>query len=427
MTDVKKTKKALIASMTALMLCVVMLLGTTYAWFTDTASTAVNNIQAGELKIALEYQDANGDWQDAENKTLNFKTKDNRTSDILWEPGCTYELPKIRVRNNGNLALKYDIVINGVTGDAELLEAIDFTANGAAITNFSGQLLTKDATSDPIVIKGHMKEEADNKYQGLKLEGIGITVYATQYTYEYDSFGNQYDANARPTEVSNATDLANAIKNGKNVVLNEDIELNSTLMPTKDVVIDLNGNTITAPSSGVMFQSQSNAAPSMIITSSTAGAAINAGSNAVLLGYGSTEISNVTINVENATSTSVPFSVYGDLTLGEGTVVNVDNLGTSLISNNGAVDIVIDGAEINIGTFKVNGSSVITLNQASTLKMKDTNVKIGNFVLSSFGGDSLVSKVDGVTIENCTFDVTDSNGASCTFEAKDGKYRLVQE
>lgn len=425
MTDVKKTKKALIASVAALMLCVVMLLGTTYAWFTDTASTAVNNIQAGELKIALEYQDAKGNWQNADGQTLNFKDLD---SNIYWEPGCTYELPAIRVRNNGNLALKYDIVINGVTGDAKLLEAIDFNANGVAITNFSGHLDTKDAVSESIVIKGHMKEEAGNEYQGLTLEGIGITVYATQYTYEYDSFGNQYDANARPTEVSNVTELADAIENGKNVVLTNNIELTSTLMAKKDVVIDLNGNTITAPSSGVMFQSQSNAAPSMIITSSTAGAAINAGSNTVLLGYGSTEISNVTINVENATSSSsVPFNVYGDLTLGKGTVVNVDNLGTSLISNNGAVDIVIDGAEINIGTFKVNGSSVISLNKASTLEMKDTNVKIGNFVLSSFGGDSLVSKVDGVTIDGCTFDVTDSNGASCTFEAKDGKYRLVQE
>ncbi len=230
--------------------------------------------------------------------------------------------------------------------------------------------------------------------------------------------------------VNDVDDLADALANGNSVVLNNDIVLDSTLMTTNDAVIDLNGNTITAPASGNMFQSQSNAAPDITITSSTAGAEINVtgGDTAVVLGYGSTVISNVTINVTGCDNYSPnPFKVYGDLTLGEGTVVNVDYLGTALISNNGAVEVVIDGAEINIGTFKTNGTAIITLNQASTLEMKNTTMTIDNFVLSAFGGDSLVSKVDGVTVDGCTFDVTDSNGASCTFEAKNGKYRLVQE
>ncbi len=231
-------------------------------------------------------------------------------------------------------------------------------------------------------------------------------------------------------KVSNSDALKDALAAGGNIVLDADINLTNTLAAKKNVVIDLNGNTITAPSSGNMFHSSSDSDPSIVITSSTAGAEINisGGDTAVLLGYGSTVIKNVTINVENCDNYSPnPFNVYGDLTLGEGTVVNVDYLGTALISNNGAVAVVIDGAEINIGTFKTNGTSIITLNQASTLEMKNTSIKIDNFILSPFGGDSLVSKVNGVTIENCTFDVTDSNGASCTFEAKDNKYRLVQE
>ena len=229
--------------------------------------------------------------------------------------------------------------------------------------------------------------------------------------------------------VSTVGELKTALENGGNIVLADDIELTETLMAKNDVVIDLNGNAITAPSNGNMFHSQSNAAPSMTITSSTAGAAINisGGDTSVLLGYGSTVIENVTINVTGCDNWSPnPFNVYGDLTLGEGTVVNVDYLGTALISNNGAVNVVIDGAEINIGTFKTNGTAIITLNQASTLEIKNTKITIDEFVLSPFGGDSLVSKADGVTIENCTFDVTDSNEASCKFEAIDGKYRLVQ-
>ena len=190
MTKQKSTKRALLMSALALIMCFSMLIGSTYAWFSDTASTGVNTIQAGTLDIVLEYKDTDGNWQNAEGTSLAFKDLDSNT---YWEPGCTYELPAVRVRNNGNLALKYQIVINGVTGNAKLLEAIEFTANGGAISTFMGHLDTYDTFSEEIVIKGHMKEEAGNEYQGLTLEGIGITVYATQYTYEKDSYNDKYD------------------------------------------------------------------------------------------------------------------------------------------------------------------------------------------------------------------------------------------
>ena len=218
-----------------------------------------------------------------------------------------------------------------------------------------------------------------------------------------------------PTKVSTAAELSAAVKAGGGVMLTDNIILTSTLMATEDVVIDLNGKTITAPSSGAMFQSQSNAAPSMIITSSEAGAKINAGVNAVLLGYGSTEFSNVEINVGEIKSSSyTTFQVYGDLTLGTGTVVNVDYLGTSLISNNGAVDIVIDGATINIGTFKTNGSAVISLTKGTTLALNKTAVKVG---LDTTYISYFISKAENVTIdEKCTFEIKDSGGAAYGIE-----------
>ena len=195
----KSTKRALISSTLAILMCVAMLIGTTFAWFTDTASTAVNKIQSGKLDVALEMSTDGVNWESAEGKTLTFKTKDNRAADkILWEPGCTYELPKLRVVNNGNLALKYKIQITGIQGDAKLNKVIDWTINDADI-NLTEEHLLAGQKGDPFTIKGHMQETAGNDYQKLSIDGIGITVYATQYNHENDSYGPDYDQYADMT------------------------------------------------------------------------------------------------------------------------------------------------------------------------------------------------------------------------------------
>ena len=196
MTSSKSTKRALLTSALALLMCVTMLVGATFAWFTDTASTGVNKIQSGKLDVALEMSTDGTNWESAEGKTLTFKTKDNRAADkILWEPGCTYELPQLRVVNKGNLALKYKIQITGIQGDAKLNEVIDWTINDAAI-NLTEEHLTAGQTGTAFTIKGHMQDTANNDYQNLTIDGIGITVYATQDAVENDSFNNQYDMNA---------------------------------------------------------------------------------------------------------------------------------------------------------------------------------------------------------------------------------------
>ncbi len=202
MSNTKLTKHALIVSIMAMLLCVAMLVGTTFAWFTDTASTAVNKIQAGNLDVALEMKEASGNWVNAEGQTLSWKKAAGAPAgeQVLWEPGCTYELPELRIVNKGDLALKYRIVINGIVGNAKLLEAIEFTYGG--VDNINAEYtLAPGATSNDIVIKGHMREDAGNEYQGLSIDGIGITVIATQLASEFDSFDNQYDKDA-PLQVN---------------------------------------------------------------------------------------------------------------------------------------------------------------------------------------------------------------------------------
>lgn len=212
MTSSKSTKRALISSTLAILMCVAMLIGTTFAWFTDTASTAVNKIQAGTLDVGLEMSNDGTTWENAEGKTLGWVAADGRAQDkILWEPGCTYVLPELRIVNKGNLALKYKIVISGIVGDAELLEAIDFTY-GTGIDIAAEVSLAPNAATEGIVIQGHMKEAAGNEYQGLSIDGIGITVIATQDTVEFDSEDNSYDASAvYPVVANTQAELNNAI------------------------------------------------------------------------------------------------------------------------------------------------------------------------------------------------------------------------
>ena len=200
MTSSKSTKRALLTSVLALLMCVTMLIGTTFAWFTDSASTAVNKIQAGNLKVDLEMQKPDGSWVSAKGETLEFKKATDAPSDekVLWEPGCTYELPELRIVNKGNLALKYKIQITGIQGDAELNNAIEWTiTNSSTTTALDADHSLAAGDSDTLTIKGHMLESAGNEYRGLSIDGIGITVVATQDAVENDSYDNQYDKYAQ--------------------------------------------------------------------------------------------------------------------------------------------------------------------------------------------------------------------------------------
>lgn len=192
----KTSKRALLTSVLSIALCLSMLIGTTFAWFTDTASTAVNKIQAGTLKVGL-YKDA-GCTETAEGQTLKFKTADNR-EEILWEPGCTYQLEDVYIKNEGNLALDYTVVITGIGGDTGLNKVIDWTmkVGDSDLTADKAQLVP-DASAK-LSISGHMQETAGNEYQGMSIDNIAITVYATQSQYESDSEDNTYDAGADMT------------------------------------------------------------------------------------------------------------------------------------------------------------------------------------------------------------------------------------
>ena len=319
MTNRKSTKRALLGSVVAMVLCLAMLVGATFAWFTDTASTGVNKIQAGNLDVQLVDENGNS----LEGKTLEFKKAANAAEGeaVLWEPGCTYELPAVYVKNNGKLALKYKVAITGINGSAKLNEVIDWTINDADLS--ADHSLSAGATSEALTIKGHMKESAGNEYMNESIDGIAITVYATQDTVESDSFTNQYDKNAA-YPVVNVTELKEALTNGGVVAVTKDIHTNNIedraaarIVISQPTTLNLEKKIITPDNMG---NNNTNFCALIVDADTTINAGENGGiDTGVNGGYG--------INVRNGATLTINGGYY----YGGGTAVQVQE-GTLIIN-----------------------------------------------------------------------------------------------
>ena len=263
MTSSKSTKRALITSALAILMCVAMLIGTTFAWFTDTASTGVNKIQAGNLDVELEYKNSD---------TTGFTKADKNTKvfkeGALWEPGHV-EYVVLKVSNAGSLALKYKLGINianevGSTNvynkEFKLSDYIRFAVLDGDKTEGSvdRDALVAAATDSKLIKEGYTAENhlmatgTDNSQKVVTLVvwmpttvgneanhkkdatapsiDLGISVVATQDTVESDSFGTQYDKDATyPVIVSNQQQANDAITNATDKKVNISIASDQTI------------------------------------------------------------------------------------------------------------------------------------------------------------------------------------------------------
>ena len=234
------TKRALLTSVLALVLSLAMLAGTTFAWFTDTASTGVNRIVSGNLDVGLQYwgvgEDGKKTWLTAEN------SEDLFDKNALWEPGYT-QIVYLKVKNNGNLALTYAMQITpvhetvGVNVDGEEFKLSDyikfgwttFTVDGAgtpvaldreaAQTGVGGgaQLGTtlhrqaaeamKASAEELVALVAWMPENVGNEANYSTVQPtieLSLKVLATQAAVESDSFDETYDRDAARDEELNS-------------------------------------------------------------------------------------------------------------------------------------------------------------------------------------------------------------------------------
>ncbi len=269
MTSSKSTKRALATSALAILLCAAMLIGTTFAWFTDTASTGVNRIQAGNLDVKLEYRNADtADFTEADKDTPVFK------EGALWEPGHV-EYVVLKVSNAGSLALKYKLGVNiaGETGSTnvynnafQLSDYIRFAVLNDDQSSLGRDALVAAAADSKLIKEGYTAEnhlakgesktvtlvvwmpttvgnEANHK-TGVAAPAIdlGISVVATQYTHESDSFGNQYDKDAQYPDVAYTQA---STQDELNTALNNPTDANGN--PTSKIAVDLKKGSYTLP------------------------------------------------------------------------------------------------------------------------------------------------------------------------------------
>ncbi len=294
------TKKALLLSVLSMLICVAMLVGTTFAWFTDSVTSGKNTIKAGNLDVELKYSEDLVTWNTVQGAT------DLLDPNALWEPGHA-EVVYLQVSNLGTLALKYQLSMNiynevegtNVAGDTfklsehlmyGVVDVIEKFAdrdaaiaavkeNATALSDYSrvGDLEASPTDVDTIALVVYMPTTVGNEANyktGTTAPSVelGIELLATQKVSEEDFFGNDYDENAvyADTFVDSANGLLDAIENaedGETIALTGDVDLNDlfanvhfnstgtvdpkVIIPAgKNVALDLAGYTLSASSKG---------------------------------------------------------------------------------------------------------------------------------------------------------------------------------
>ena len=468
MKNNRDIKKSLFLSAVSLLLCVVMLVGMTFAWFTDSVTNSNNKITAGNLDAQLMYSKDGTTWNEVKSDTKIFD--DN----AVWEPGYT-EVVYLKVKNAGNLALKYKLGINiaqetaGTNVNGETFKLSDYIKFGVKETDtayndrqsavnaveadsvllsqgYAGgeEKLQKDEDSGMIALVVYMPENVGNvaNHNGENAPSIdlGVSMVATQFDSERDSFGSDYDKDAKyPVLVDSSDELTAAVAAGKDVKLTENIEIEKALtISKKDISIDLNEKELSSSTDNVkLIQAIDSGQVRVFGGKLKVKTAVKSDTAAVYAqGNSDVVIENCKISIENskgyAVVTNGSNSKNTSITMKNTDIVYKQGYACYFPAGNITLEncnvtgaVIISGGNVTIdgGTYKADGFP----GQAK-IWHKDDTIKYMNRFSSSDGcghmGDSILImdrrssgyNLQGVTIKNVTFNTSlvMSGGGSAT-------------
>ena len=435
------TRNALFTSIISLLLCVSMLVGTTFAWFTDEVKSGRNVIAAGNLDVELCHSDENETDVKVDGSTKLFNDV------VLWEPGAVL-FDTLQVKNVGTLALKYDLnlsvlnetVVNGyklsdvikvgvldgalgagTTRDG-LIAAVsswtplkDFSMNKNAIALEVGG----EDTFTLVLYWQPNSNEIDNRYnmnnenQGKKLElDIGVNLYATQVESESDSFDNTYDEDAYVEDAANLAEIL--ISDNKNIVvaLTTDVDLPITSLgsqtpgsgeyklggeSTESIIIDLNGHMLNITTG--YWSALGAVNPDATITIKN-GTMVSTGNSAATWNANDLRFCNCNWVFENVTfNKEVALDNAGKTTTMKNVTINGTGDYYALWITSEGQNVTIDGLTVNsvgrgikIDNQYVDTSSKVTLNVANATFT--TAKKAAMVVKSPEGADITLSNVN---------------------------------
>lgn len=395
-------------SLLSMLLCMTMLIGTTFAWFTDTVTSAGNKIESGTLKVDLELLGDDG-WESIkESKKALFDYKN-------WEPGYT-EVKVLKVENEGTLALKWmaqfisEKQLSALAGVIDVYvcpstEEIAYPANrdltgytkvgtvedfvNTIETTTTGELKAKgqDGSVAYLGIALKMQESAGNEYQGMDLGGtFDIVVRATQLTSEDDSFGNDYDE-AATYPATTGEELKAAIEEGSNIVLEADIKLyDEPLVIANNTTINTNGYTL----SGIATNDSSSA----MIT-------VKSGATLTLTGNGTITFGATTPDTNWGGEGQPAFPGYANNTIKcEGKLV-VDGPTIENVTEAGGASYAIDcyqGSDLVVDSGKIDGVGKCAIRMFCNSNTLATNVTINGGTIT--GKRAIWVQLPGSNINN---------------------------
>lgn len=258
----KAAKRSIIACVLALVLCVAMFVGTTFAWFSDTITNEGNVIQSGTLDIgATVYNSGNGSKvvsiddtnYNFEDEGLDLETAEGPfITEANWAPGYSNE-KYITVTNKGSIPAVVSFEFENETryGRNDIEEALwfvflpvnsDNSVNGAVIQRpmseigdvaEDGYALAPESSISFVLLYG-MDENAGNEFQDGEFEA-SLTINATQ----------ENEVAVGGTTVGTADELQSAIAEGGNITLGANISADLFDKYIDDTKINLNGHTLT--------------------------------------------------------------------------------------------------------------------------------------------------------------------------------------
>ncbi len=446
MTKKRSTKRALLMSALSLLMCVSMLIGSTFAWFTDSVTSGQNTIQSGNLDVELYYT---YDAAVAADVNSAAWVKVTSTTDIfgenLWEPGYT-KVAYFKVVNEGSLELKYQLAADvyeekpGVNqAGAEFLLSdyiktalVNVGATRDQILAMTGTPLkdSYDMSKGSLASKGTavvglaiwMPTTVGNvaNHDGKNVPEItfGINLMATQKDAdaESDSFGSDYDKNAwvEGMKVYDAADLVSALANEDKVILVNDIATTDVIELKKNVDINLNGKTLSA-SLDVSDDVEISIENGTIVNTSA-------------------DVSGIQVNKGTVTLTDVEITSARHAVRVEGGEV-VINDGIYEVSGSGGMTQhavnVSDGGRVTIngGTF-IGPKSLNADSGAAVMVQENSTVIINGGNFSNGKNNTLATKETAIlTVKGGTFDQNPSTYVADGYKAveNNGKYYVVPD